>query len=503
MTKRSYDDYSKDLPPDLLPYLSQPNQKPKHSNWLCIYCDSQNNSSNNECKKCSAWQCSTCQIINPPCENSCSNCSLILNHSSQNNPLCSWACNICTFLNKPTTNACEICSNPKPKTETIPEWSCSSCTFLNPTSTTTCKICHNKKEITNQTTIFKPTHTDTNSNIIQLAKTQLLRFGHSSFRNAQLPVIKDLIKGKNVMLIAPTGSGKSLCFQIPILVLNVLCNKQQKYEPIQKGIGIVISPLISLMNDQIFKLKQIGIEAEYINSSLTTTQRNQIQQKLKQNKIEILYAAPELFTSNIKNNNIIKILQKYRIVTLFVIDEAHCISEWGHSFRPAYTKLHRIRESLDDPTTIACTATATPTVQQDIIKQLHLNNNTCKIHLSSFNRPNIFIKAIKLKKRISINKTIMQEITNYQKIKYNNPIIIYCGTQKETNETCNYLQKHMTKSTIGAYHAGLKNEHRKDIQNKFINNEINIICATNAFGMGIDKKNIGLIIHKVKYIFIL
>ena len=380
---------------------------------------------------------------------------------------------MCTFINHNDFNECEICQQQNVKIN---------------------KNVNNAEYINN---IYGEDDQKSNINInddeiMKLAKIELNKFGYTSFRSLQYSVIKNLLHGKNTMLILPTGGGKSICYQIPILILNKLCNQQNK-----KGIGIVITPLISLMHDQVYKLKNTyNINAEYINSTLKKSAKDLIIKKLKQNEIEMLYCAPELFTIS---NVIIDILHQHRTITLFVIDEAHCISQWGHSFRSAYKNINEIRNNLNNPTTMICTATATEKMRDNILYTLQLDKAHISIHIGSFDRPNIYIKCIKLYGNNSnIENKIMNEIKLHQKTNIlNTSIIIYCGTIHETKQTQKYLKENMpSNENIGIYHSQLTSKARINIQNQFIKNRINIVAATSAFGMGIDKNNIGLVIHK-------
>ena len=520
MTKRSFDELEIDDIESSMIEATMPFKKTCIS-WQCIYCDLDNHPSSKICLSCKSWICQQCNIINPFYETLCTQCQSLTKEEESNN--IEWSCIRCTMLNNNNDQQCQICNTPKQEmiidknnNNNINQWSCMLCTFLNDQTSMSCEMCQTSKpnvdnmmnhnmmndNMMNDNHGTMKIKCEIDENIMKLAKEQLAKFGHKEFRQCQYSVIQSLIKGNNTMLILPTGGGKSICFQVPILCLN---EKYKKEQGIRAGIGIIISPLISLMNDQIYKLKSIGIDAEFINSSLTKSQRNIIEDKLKNNKISMLYCAPELFTSS-NSDNIINILQNYRIITLFVIDEAHCISEWGHSFRPSYTKLSFIRNILNNPVTMICTATATKQVRNDILKQLNLTKNSCKIHIASFDRKNIFIKCIKMNRNNDNNNNIENIIQREIELYYNNKsktnksssVIIYCGTRKETEITEKYLRKNIKsrKHKIGSYHAGLSDKQRKYIQYEFINNNINIITATNAFGMGIDKDNVDLIIHK-------
>ena len=296
----------------------------------------------------------------------------------------------------------------------------------------------------------------------QLLKTY---FGYDEFRPLQEEIIENVMRGKDTFVLMPTGGGKSLCYQLPAL----------KFE----GLTLVISPLIALMKDQVDALKANGIAAEYINSSLLPDEIQQIQEKVIAGKVKILYVAPERlalqnFQSFLKGANI----------KLIAVDEAHCISEWGHDFRPDYRNLKLFKSQFPNVPIIALTATATPRVREDIVKQLSLNNS--KPFISSSDRENLMM--IVTRKRRAFDKLLKL----VQKHK-NEPTIIYCFSRKDTENIAMDLQVEGFNAL--PYHAGLNNETRKKNQELFIKDEVSIIVATIAFGMGIDKPDIRLIIH--------
>ena len=296
----------------------------------------------------------------------------------------------------------------------------------------------------------------------QLLKTY---FGYDEFRPLQEDIISNVLDKKDTLVLMPTGGGKSLCYQLPAL----------KFE----GLTLVISPLIALMKDQVDALKANGIAAEYINSSLLPDEIQQIQEKVIVGKVKILYVAPERlalqnFQSFLKGANI----------KLIAVDEAHCISEWGHDFRPDYRNLKLFKSQFPNVPIIALTATATPRVREDIIKQLSLNNS--KTFISSFDRENLMM--IVTRKRKAFDK-LLKLIQKHK----NEPTIIYCFSRKDTENIAMSLQAEGFNAL--PYHAGLNNETRKKNQELFIKDEVSIIVATIAFGMGIDKPDIRLIIH--------
>jgi len=281
----------------------------------------------------------------------------------------------------------------------------------------------------------------------------------------QKEIINHTIQGKDSLVIMPTGAGKSLCYQIPAL----------KFE----GLTLVISPLISLMKDQVDSLNANGISAEYINSSLSFEEIEDIKERIQEGKVKMLYVAPErlaldsfkLFLASIQ-------------ISLIAIDEAHCISEWGHDFRQEYRNLRFLKDSFSTVPIIALTATATLKVKEDILKQLSLNNP--QIFVSSFNRENL--NLIVRRKKNTFN-----QILNLLKKHKNESVIIYCFSRKDSEKIAQNLRENGFNAL--PYHAGLGNEVRKKNQEMFIKDKVNIIVATIAFGMGIDKPDVRLIIH--------
>jgi len=290
-------------------------------------------------------------------------------------------------------------------------------------------------------------------------------FGYEEFRPMQLDIIKNVLQKKDSLVLMPTGGGKSLCYQIPALKL--------------EGLTIVISPLISLMKDQVDNLKTNGIGAEYINSTLSFSEIENIKKKIQEKEVKILYIAPERLA-----------LEEFKIflttlqISLIAIDEAHCISEWGHDFRPDYRNLKFLKKLFSNTPIIALTATATLKVREDIVKQLSLVNP--RIFISSFNRKNL--NLIVTQKKNTFNK-ILSLIKKHK----NESIIIYCFSRKDTEKIAQQLKENGLKAL--PYHAGLPNNIRKQNQELFSKDKVNIIVATIAFGMGIDKPDVRLIIH--------
>lgn len=290
-------------------------------------------------------------------------------------------------------------------------------------------------------------------------------FKLEQFRNKQVEIIQSILNFKDTVAILPTGGGKSLCYQLPSVIL--------------EGTTIVFSPLISLMKDQVDSLLKLNIPASFLNSSLSDENQSKILKNFILGKYKILYVAPERLTSN----TFISALEKAEI-GLVVVDEAHCISEWGHDFRPNYRKIYDIFHWIKRVPIAAFTATATPEVREDIVNILQLKNPN--IFVSGFERSNLsFFTEIVDDKR----KRLLEII----KSNNSGSIIIYVGTRATTNEIADFLRKNNLQAL--PYNGGMFPEERKLAQEKFIKGEINIIVATNAFGMGIDKKDVRLVIH--------
>ena len=291
-------------------------------------------------------------------------------------------------------------------------------------------------------------------------------YGYSSFRKGQENIINSIIDNKDVLAIMPTGGGKSICYQVPALCLD--------------GITIVISPLISLMKDQVDNLRASGIEATYINSSLSQNEYLKILNDIKEDKYKLLYVAPERLDSRefmdlVKDKNISQV----------AVDEAHCISSWGHDFRKSYQIIpYFIKKLKKRPIVTAFTATASLEVRNDILNILELNKPD--VYITGFDRENLFINIIKSSSK---NRYLLDYIENHQ----NESGIIYAATRKEVENIYEGLLKRNYK--VSKYHAGLSNEERAFNQEKFVKDEIKIMVATNAFGMGIDKFNVRWVIH--------
>ncbi len=289
-------------------------------------------------------------------------------------------------------------------------------------------------------------------------------FSFDKFRPSQEEIIDSILEGNNVLAVLPTGSGKSILYQVPALL--------------SENFSIVISPLIALMKDQVDKLNREEKIAAFINSTMSFREAETVLQDISYGKIKLLYVAPErleniLFAERIKTLN----------PNYLFVDEAHCISEWGHNFRPSYSKIKEFAEFVSIKKISAFTATATPEVVRDIIRQLELKKP--RIYVKGFERDNLYLNVIPGSRKFEKCAELISV--------YKTPAIIYTSSRRKTEEISEYLL--MRRISSASYHAGLHSEERKKIQEAFINGEIDVICATNAFGMGIDKKDIRLIIH--------
>ncbi|KEJ00408.1 ATP-dependent DNA helicase [Clostridium botulinum A2B7 92] len=291
-------------------------------------------------------------------------------------------------------------------------------------------------------------------------------FGYNEFRKAQEKVIESILKKEDTVAIMPTGAGKSICYQIPALIF--------------EGVTVVISPLISLMKDQVDSLKEVGIEATYINSSLNNLEIEERIFNAREGIYKLIYIAPE----RLESDSFVRSLNNLNIA-LVAVDEAHCVSQWGHDFRPSYTKISSfIRKLSKRPIVTAFTATATETVRRDILNSLELQNP--KVFVTGFDRENLSFSVIKGEDKEKF-------IFDYLENNIGKVGIIYTSTRKEAESLYNKINKKGYE--VGVYHAGLGDEERKKTQEDFSFDNIEIIVATNAFGMGIDKSNVRFVIH--------
>ncbi len=301
--------------------------------------------------------------------------------------------------------------------------------------------------------------------LIDLKKTLKEVFGFSRFRGNQEVIIRNLMAGNNTFVIMPTGAGKSLCYQIPAII--------------SPGTAIVISPLIALMKNQVDQMNAFGIDARFLNSTLSRAEITRVRKGVLDGEVKLLYVAPESLT---KQENV-DFLKKATL-SFIAIDEAHCISEWGHDFRPEYRKIRPIINQLGNLPLIALTATATPKVQLDIKKNLMLEDS--ELYLSSFNRPNLYYEV---RPKVHVKRQLIQFIKDHM----GKSGIIYCLSRKKVEEIASFLQVNDIKAA--PYHAGLDAAIRVKNQDDFLNEEVDIIVATIAFGMGIDKPDVRFVIH--------
>src|SRR5680860_687766 len=302
----------------------------------------------------------------------------------------------------------------------------------------------------------------------QLLELLKIHYGYESFRPGQEQAIDNILHGRDTLVVLPTGGGKSLIFQLPALVL--------------EGATIVISPLIALMKDQVDSLEAVGIPATFINSSISPDEAEIRLEKVKQGYYKIVYIAPERFY----NQKFLEGLKGIKI-SLFAVDEAHCVSQWGHDFRPSYLRLKEAINFVGRPPIVALTATATPEVRDDIIKQLAMKDS--EMVISGFARPNLQLAVIP-----SQNGQKLEHILNFL---ITNPDlgagIIYAGTRSKTDEIMELLMDNDIKAV--AYHAGMDASSRDWVQEQFMGGTARVVVATNAFGLGINKKDIRFVIH--------
>lgn len=292
-------------------------------------------------------------------------------------------------------------------------------------------------------------------------------FGYDTFRPLQEEIIGNVMEGKDTLVLMPTGGGKSICYQLPALL--------------SEGTAVVVSPLISLMRDQVETLQANGIAAGALNSSNDETMNANLRRACIEGKLKLLYISPEKLVAEAEY------LLKDMHISLFAVDEAHCISQWGHDFRPEYTQMGLLHRMFTRVPIIALTATADKITRQDIINQLRLNNP--KVFLSSFDRPNLALEVKRGYQSKEKSKAILEFISKHR----DESGIIYCMSRSKTESVAQLLKKQGIRA--GVYHAGLPTEERNRTQDAFIHDRLQVVCATIAFGMGIDKSNVRWVIH--------
>ena len=293
------------------------------------------------------------------------------------------------------------------------------------------------------------------------------KFGFPAFRPGQERAVRAVLERRDTVVILPTGGGKSLCYQVPALML--------------PGLTVVISPLISLMKDQVDALVARGLPATFVNSTLSPSQVADRLVRVQRGEIKLLYVAPERFDLGTTAERL-----RASGVSLLAVDEAHCISEWGHDFRPSYLRVREVRERLGNPPTIALTATATPQVRDDIIRQLGVANP--EVVITGFDRTNLHYHVVPTKNDAEKDAALVDILERHE-----GTAVVYASTRKSVERVVGVLERAGVQAV--GYHAGLDDAHRHDVQEAFMRGDTRVIVATNAFGMGIDKRDVRLVIH--------
>nr|MDQ6926018.1 ATP-dependent DNA helicase [Candidatus Eremiobacteraeota bacterium] len=316
-------------------------------------------------------------------------------------------------------------------------------------------------------TALTPARTNTSPTLDDARALLRASFQYEEFRPGQERAVSAVLAGRDAVIIMPTGGGKSLCYQVPALLL--------------PGLTVVVSPLISLMKDQVDALTARGLPAAFVNSTLTSVQASERFQRAARGDLKLLYVAPERFDFGNTADRLRDIG-----VSLLAVDEAHCISEWGHDFRPSYLRMRAVRERLGDPTTIALTATATPEVRRDIEAQLGLNDPERVV--TGFDRTNLHYHVVRVKNDAEKDAALVDVLDK-------NPglAIVYASTRKAVERVTGVLTRARVEAV--GYHAGLDDAHRQEVQDAFMTEQVRAIVATNAFGMGIDKPNVRVVVH--------
>jgi ATP-dependent DNA helicase RecQ len=293
------------------------------------------------------------------------------------------------------------------------------------------------------------------------------RFGFQDFRPGQERAVESVLAGRDTLVVLPTGGGKSVCYQVPALLL--------------PGLTVVVSPLISLMKDQVDALTARGIPATFVNSTLTQGEVAERMARVTRGEVKLLYVAPERFDVGTAAERLRDVG-----VSLLAVDEAHCISEWGHDFRPSYLRVAQVREKLGWPPAVALTATATPHVRQDIVRQLRLEN--AETIITGFDRTNLRYHVVPTRSDAEKDEALIDVLRRHEGV-----AIVYASTRRNVEKVTATLER--AGITAAAYHAGLDDAHRHDVQEAFMQESVRAIVATNAFGMGIDKPNVRVVVH--------